>query len=106
MRARRDRGAAVEDVRDRPRKLTIRSAADGDDAMLVSVADCGVGIDEQAIDRLFTPFFTTKPGGIGMGLPICRSIIEIHGGRLSAAPNQSGGATFQITLPLYREEAS
>ncbi|MDA9410058.1 MULTISPECIES: PAS domain S-box protein [unclassified Bradyrhizobium] len=97
---------AMEDVRDRPRKLTIRSAADGDDAMLVSVADCGVGIDEQAIDRLFTPFFTTKPGGIGMGLPICRSIIEIHGGRLSAAPNQSGGATFQITLPLYREEAS
>ncbi|KRQ03457.1 PAS domain S-box protein [Bradyrhizobium manausense] len=97
---------AMEDVRDRPRKLTIRSAADGDDAMLVSVADCGVGIDEQAIDRLFTPFFTTKSGGIGMGLPICRSIIEIHGGRLSAASNQSGGATFQITLPLYREQAS
>ncbi|MBW7966411.1 PAS domain S-box protein [Bradyrhizobium sp. BR 10261] len=97
---------AMEDVRDRPRKLTIRSAADGDDAMVVSVADCGVGIDEQAVDRLFTPFFTTKSGGIGMGLPICRSIIEIHGGRLSAASNQSGGATFQITLPLYREEAS
>lgn len=97
---------AMEDVHDRPRELAIRSAADGEDAMLVSVADCGVGIHEQAIDRLFTPFFTTKSGGMGMGLSICRSIIEAHGGRLSAAPNQSGGATFQITLPLHREEAS
>lgn len=97
---------AMEDVHDRPRELAIRSAADGEGAMLVSVADCGVGIQEQAIDRLFTPFFTTKPGGMGMGLSICRSIIETHGGRLSAAPNQSGGATFQITLPLHREEAS
>lgn len=96
---------AMEDVHDRPRELAIRSAADGEDAMLVSVADCGVGIHEQAIDRLFTPFFTTKSGGMGMGLSICRSIVEAHGGRLSAAPNQSGGATFQITLPLHREEA-
>jgi PAS domain S-box-containing protein len=97
---------AMEDVHDRPRELAIRSAADGEGAMLVSVADRGVGISEQAIDRLFTPFFTTKSGGMGMGLSICRSIIETHGGRLSAAPNQSGGATFQITLPLHREEAS
>lgn len=97
---------AMEDVHDRPRELAIRSAADGEDAMLVSVADCGVGIHEQAVDRLFTPFFTTKSGGMGMGLSICRSIIEAHGGRLSAAPNQSGGATFQITLPLHREEGS
>lgn len=97
---------AMEDVHDRPRELAIRSAADGEGAMLVSVADCGVGIHEQAIDRLFTPFFTTKSGGMGMGLSICRSIIETHGGRLSAAPNQSGGATFQIILPLHREEAS
>jgi PAS domain S-box-containing protein len=97
---------AMENVHDRARELAIRSAVDGDDAMLVSVADCGIGIGEQAIDRLFTPFFTTKSGGMGMGLSICRSIIEIHGGRLSAAPNPSGGATFQITLPIYREEAS
>ena len=97
---------AMEDVHDRPRELAIRSAADGEGAMLVSVADCGAGISEEAIDRLFTPFFTTKSGGMGMGLSICRSIIEIHGGRLSAAPNQSRGATFQITLPLHREEAS
>jgi C4-dicarboxylate-specific signal transduction histidine kinase len=97
---------AMEDVHDRPRELAIRSGTSGDGAMLVSVSDCGVGISEQAIDRLFTPFFTTKSSGMGMGLSICRSIIEAHGGRLSAAPNQERGATFQITLPLYREETS
>lgn len=97
---------AMEGVHDRPRELAIRSAADGDGAVLVSVTDCGVGISEQAIDRLFMPFFTTKSSGMGMGLSICRSIIEAHGGRLSAAPNQAGGAIFQITLPFHREEAS
>lgn len=96
---------AMEGVRDRPRELVIR-AADGDDRVLVSVADCGVGICEEALDRLFMPFFTTKSSGMGMGLSICRSIIEAHGGRLSAAANQEGGATFQISLPLHREEAS
>ncbi|TFV70371.1 PAS domain S-box protein [Bradyrhizobium frederickii] len=97
---------AMESVNDRPRELAIRSAASGDGAMLLSVSDCGVGICEQSIDRLFTPFFTTKSSGMGMGLSICRSIIEAHGGRLSAAPNQGRGATFQITLPLDREETS
>ncbi|MFK4382732.1 PAS domain S-box protein [Bradyrhizobium sp. USDA 223] len=96
---------AMADVHDRPRELAIRSQASGDGAMQVSVSDCGTGISEQAIDRLFTPFFTTKSSGMGMGLSICRSIIEAHGGRLSAIPNQERGATFQITLPLHREEA-
>ncbi|MBH5398082.1 PAS domain S-box protein [Bradyrhizobium sp. CNPSo 4010] len=97
---------AMEDVRDRPRELVIRSQANGDGAMQLSVSDCGTGISEQAIDRLFTPFFTTKSSGMGMGLSICRSIIEAHGGRLSATPNQERGATFQITVPLHREEPS
>ncbi|MDF0495487.1 PAS domain S-box protein [Bradyrhizobium yuanmingense] len=97
---------AMADVHDRPRELAIRSQASGDSAMQVSVSDCGTGISEQAIDRLFTPFFTTKSSGMGMGLSICRSIIEAHGGRLSAIPNQERGATFQIALPLHREEAS
>lgn len=96
---------AMDGVHDRPRELAIRSVAPDDDAVLVSVADCGVGICEQAMDRLFTPFFTTKSSGMGMGLSICRSIIEAHGGRLSVAPNQERGATFQITLPLHREQA-
>lgn len=95
---------ATEGVHDRPRELAIRSAAEGDGDVLVSVADSGVGICEQAMDRLFMPFFTTKSSGMGMGLSICRSIIEAHGGRLSAA-NRERGAVFQITLPLYREEA-
>ena len=97
---------AMESVNDRSRELAIRSAASGDGTMQVSVSDCGVGISEQAIDRLFTPFFTTKSSGMGMGLSICRSIVEAHGGRLSAVPNQERGATFQITLPLHREETS
>ncbi|MGY4236796.1 PAS domain S-box-containing protein [Bradyrhizobium sp. USDA 4449] len=97
---------AMEGVDDRPRELAIRSAAD-DEAVLLSVADCGAGISEQTMDRLFTPFFTTKSSGMGMGLSICRSIIEAHGGRLSAAPNQEQrGATFRITLPRHREETS
>ena len=94
---------AMDVVHDRPRELSIRSAADDDAAVLVSVTDCGAGICEQAIDRLFTPFFTTKSSGMGMGLSICRSIIQAHCGRLSAAPNQERGATFQITLPRHRE---
>ncbi|MDD1517000.1 MULTISPECIES: PAS domain-containing sensor histidine kinase [Bradyrhizobium] len=97
---------AMGDVHDRPRELAIRSEASGDGAMQMSVSDRGVGISEQAMDRLFTPFFTTKSSGMGMGLSICRSIIEAHGGRLYAVPNQERGATFQITLPLHREEAS
>ncbi|MGY4184870.1 PAS domain-containing sensor histidine kinase [Bradyrhizobium sp. USDA 4459] len=97
---------AMEGVDDRPRELAIRSAADDDEAVLLSVADCGAGISEQTMDRLFTPFFTTKSCGLGMGLSICRSIIEAHGGRLSAAPNQERGATFRITLPRHREETS
>jgi signal transduction histidine kinase len=66
---------------------------------MVSVADAGVGIDPQDIDRIFNPLFTTKSQGMGMGLSICRAMIEAHGGRLWAAANSPAGAVFQFVLP-------
>ena len=74
--------------------------------MLVNVTDCGIGISAENADRLFDPFFTTKSSGMGMGLSICRSIIEAHGGRMSATANISHGATFQFTLPVNADIVS
>jgi two-component system sensor kinase FixL len=64
------------------------------------VHDTGPGLDPEQLDRLFQSFYTTKPEGIGMGLAISRSIVEAHGGRLSAAPNEPHGAVFRFTLPI------
>jgi C4-dicarboxylate-specific signal transduction histidine kinase len=88
---------AMSSVTDRPRDLTIRSRQDADQ-VLIAVQDSGIGIDPHRIDRLFGSFYTTKPGGLGMGLSICRSIIEAHGGKLWAFSNAGPGATFQFTL--------
>jgi PAS domain S-box-containing protein len=96
---------AMQSVTDRPRELAIRSRQDGKQ-VLVSVTDCGVGISAENEDRLFNAFFTTKSSGMGMGLSICRSIIEAHGGRLSATANVPHGATFQFTLPVNATTAS
>ena len=68
-------------------------------AVLVAVQDSGPGLNPESLDRLFDAFYTTKPQGMGMGLSICRSIIEAHGGRLWATANEGRGATFQFTLP-------
>ena len=87
---------------DRPRELVIRSRPHEDDQVLVAVQDVGVGIDPDAVDRLFNAFVTTKPDGMGMGLSISRSIIEAHGGRLWATPNAMHGATFHFALPALR----
>ena len=97
---------AMQPVTDRPRELVIRSRRDEAQRVLVSVTDCGVGISAENADRLFNAFFTTKSGGMGMGLSICRSIVEAHGGRLSASRNEGPGATFQFVLPLHQEDAS
>jgi PAS domain S-box-containing protein len=97
---------AMQSVTDRPRELLIRSRQDETQQVLVSVTDCGVGISAENADRLFNVFFTTKSDGMGMGLSICRSIMEAHGGRLSASGNDGPGATFQFVLPLHQEEAS
>ena len=94
---------AMEPVTDRPRELVIRSRGDDAQRMHVSVADCGAGI---LTDHLFREFFTTKSGGMGMGLSICRAIVEAHGGRPSASRNEGPGATFQFGLPLHQEDAS
>jgi PAS domain S-box-containing protein len=90
---------AMAEVTDRPRVLRIRSQAHEEGGVLVALEDSGVGLDPRDIERIFTAFFTTKPHGIGVGLSISRSIIEAHGGRLWAAPNDERGATFQFALP-------
>jgi signal transduction histidine kinase len=92
---------AMQAVTDRPRELVIGSLQDDARQVVVTVRDCGVGISAKDADRLFTAFFTTKASGMGMGLSICRSIIEAHGGRISVANNAGPGATFQFTLPLH-----
>jgi PAS domain S-box-containing protein len=97
---------AMQSTTDRPRELVIRSGQDDAHGVLVSVTDCGVGISAKDADQLFNPFFTTKSSGMGMGLSICRSIIEAHGGRLWATTNVPHGATFQFVLPLHQEDAS
>ena len=84
---------------DEPRVLCVKSEIIENDAVMVSVADTGPGIGPQDIDRIFNPLFTTKTDGMGMGLSICRSIIEAHQGRLWVAPNNPQGAVFQFTLP-------
>jgi signal transduction histidine kinase len=96
----------MQSVTDRSRELVIRSGQNENQHVLVSVTDCGVGISAGNADRLFSAFFTTKSGGMGMGLSICRSIVDAHGGRLSASRNEGPGATFQFTLPLHQEDAS
>jgi signal transduction histidine kinase len=80
------------------RELTIKSEA-GDAQLLISVSDTGVGLPPEQADQIFSAFFTTKDNGTGMGLPISRSIIESHGGRLWAVDNSGPGTTFQFTLP-------
>jgi C4-dicarboxylate-specific signal transduction histidine kinase len=90
---------AMQEIEDRPRLLTIRSSLD-DAQVAVAVKDCGIGLTAEDQNRLFNAFFSTKPGGLGIGLSICRSIIEAHGGRLWASANADHGATFQFVLPL------
>ena len=88
-----------------PRELRI-GTEQGSDAVLVAVRDSGPGLAPEALDRLFDSFYTTKPNGLGLGLSICRSIIEAHGGRLWASANVPSGAVFQFTLPVGADSPS
>jgi len=93
---------AMASVTDRPRDLIIRSEPHDDDHVRVAVQDTGIGIAANDLDHVFSAFFTTKPGGMGMGLSISRSIIEAHGGRLWATPDTPHGAIFHFALPVER----
>jgi signal transduction histidine kinase len=81
------------------RELSIRTTMAGRDGVLVAIADSGPGLSPASLEHLFQPFYTTKPDGLGVGLSICRSIIEAHGGRLWASANETRGALFQFTVP-------
>lgn len=96
---------AVDAMERSPRKdLTISVERGKDDMALVRVADSGPGVDPDFADRLFQPFMTTKAQGMGVGLSICRTIIEAHGGRIWFEPNEGGGAVFSFTLPMAGKE--
>jgi signal transduction histidine kinase len=90
---------AMSDVHARQRLLVIKTERDGNGEGRVSVRDAGIGLDGEASKRLFEPFYTTKSGGMGIGLSISRSIIDGHGGRLWAAPNNGPGTTFSFSIP-------
>jgi signal transduction histidine kinase len=90
---------AMATIADGPRDLLITTAPAESNVVLVRVADSGPGLAPQRLERVFDPYYTTKPEGLGMGLTICRSIIDAHNGRLWASANQPRGAVFQFTLP-------
>lgn len=97
---------AMKTVSDRPHTLHLETKLHGSNAVLVAVRDSGVGLKPEEMERLFETFYTTKPEGLGMGLPISHSIIESHGGRLWAESNDGAGATFQFILPALAGEGA
>jgi len=96
---------AMSEVSDRPRIVTISSTCDERSQVEGAVSDLGSGIDPKHRDRIFDPFFTTKADGMGMGLAICRGIVEACGGRLWATPNRDiAGTTVRFSLPVVATE--
>jgi len=90
---------AMSTVMNRQRLLRLRTQAHEPGGLLITVGDTGSGLDPRHADRIFEPFFTTKSQGMGMGLSICRSIVENHGGHLSVTPGRTHGSIFQVSLP-------
>jgi PAS domain S-box-containing protein len=95
---------AMRGVTERTRELTVSSTPAEPSSVLVAVEDSGAGLDPAVAQRMFEPFFTTKPDGLGMGLAICRSIVEAHGGRLWVSPRAPHGADVRFTVPLWAEQ--
>jgi signal transduction histidine kinase len=91
---------AMSGVREGARELFIGTADDAQNGVLIEVRDSGPGLPSENLDRVFDAFYTTKAAGMGMGLSICRSIIEAHGGRIWASRAAGAGATVQFTLPV------
>jgi signal transduction histidine kinase len=90
---------AMDRVATGDRELRVRSTSFAPESVLITVADSGHGLAPKDINRIFDPFFTTKSQGMGMGLAICRSLVEAHNGKLFARPGAEQGAVFEITLP-------
>jgi PAS domain S-box-containing protein len=99
----RNASDAMVGVDDRPRQLLIRTEPDSGDRVRVTVRDAGVGLARQSMDKLFDAFYTTKSGGMGIGLSVSRSIIDRHHGRLWATANDGPGATFSFSIPRAQE---
>jgi signal transduction histidine kinase len=96
----RNAADAMVDVHDRPRQLLIKTEQEGGNRVRVTVRDAGIGLPPQSLDSIFEAFYTTKSGGMGIGLFVSRSIVERHEGRLWAEPNDGPGATFSFSLPF------
>jgi signal transduction histidine kinase len=96
---------AMGDIDEGTRELQINTEREVAGGVLVTVRDSGPGLDPADVEQVFTAFYTTKPKGMGMGLAICRSMVEAHGGRMWASANEPRGAVFQFTLPLERDES-
>jgi signal transduction histidine kinase len=97
---------AMNAISDGPRDLHVSTKRDDSNEVVLTVRDSGAGLDPRELENIFEAFYTTKRDGLGMGLAVSRSIIEGHGGRLWATPNEPRGAAFHLTLPIGPQEAS
>jgi signal transduction histidine kinase len=96
---------AMSGTKEGSRELLIRTGKAESDGVLVAVSDSGPGLAPASFEHLFEAFYTTKPGGLGIGLSVCRAVIEAHRGRLWATANVPRGAVFQFTVPAHPDSA-